>query len=800
MGAWSCILPEQGTNLCLNPTGMGAGNVTDVAGGTGTFVTTYSYFGYKCHRLVTAADNTGAYYDLSALANAIHYVTLRIHSASDISPMFDCSLDNATWTNPTLLATEGDWYVYGYQAAAAEANASTKLYIEQDGAGACNIFIGHIQVEENTYTTTPITGDRKGFTDSGYYWNGSAHASSSTRSSQERSGGKVVDLDSTYSFKVKYGLGSGMPPITHHTQGMALLPGALYQGHKVEPRVLDLVSSTRANTVATVSAARKNFINAIKMDRVSPEQPVVFRYTGVNEDKPIDFHAYYDSGMEFQLSSGVVDQPVARFIAYDPFGYEVHTESAILTTSATVTDADCIVRKVDGAWYNVSTDFNSDVRAIIKGQDGCIYFAGGFTNVGDANGDNIVKWDPYSETLISLGTGTNNDVYALAVAPNGNIYLAGLFTLAGGVANTAHIAKWTGTAFEPLATGINGTPYTMAFGNDGTLYIGGDYLNAGGDANADNICKWTGAAFASIGGVAGADNFVYDIAIAPNGDIYATGQFHNIGGVAANHIAKWNGTAWSALGTGLDDAGEALAIDQAGNVIVGGRFSNANGVACAYIAKWNGKTFVPLGSGVNNTVYELSFNENGILYASGYFTIAGGLSLTDKMAMWNGTTWAHLDIELPGDPIVYTIAPINQNTYIGYDTAGTATASYLNTITNNGSTTAYPVIKINRADDGTSAVLEWIKNETTGTTLWCDYSLLGGEELEISLTPGNRYIRSNYFGIVWRAVLRSSDFSAFNLLPGENKISVFVNPTGAPTITAWMEYPIAHWSSDGVAA
>ena len=37
-----------------------------------------------------------------------------------------------------------------------------------------------------------------------------------------------------------------------------------------------------------------------------------------------------------------------------------------------------------------------------------------------------------------------------------------------------------------------------------------------------------------------------------NGELVVGGRFTCAGGVPANYIAKWNGTSWSALGTGMD--------------------------------------------------------------------------------------------------------------------------------------------------------------------------------------------------------------------------------------------------------
>jgi hypothetical protein len=45
-------------------------------------------------------------------------------------------------------------------------------------------------------------------------------------------------------------------------------------------------------------------------------------------------------------------------------------------------------------------------------------------------------------------------------------------------------------------------------------------------------------------------------------------------------------------------------------------------------------------------------------------------------------------------------------------------------------------------------VAKYIKNETTGKTLWLNYSLSLGEELTIDMQPGNRGSRAAF----WRCL------------------------------------------------
>ena len=175
--------------------------------------------------------------------------------------------------------------------------------------------------------------------------------------------------------------------------------------------------------------------------------------------------------------------------------------------------------------------------------------------------------------------------------------------------------------------------------------------------------------------------------------LYAGGDFTTAGGVAANYIAKWNGSAWSALGSGMDDwrlcAGgerdhslrwgivhhggrgdgqlhrqmerqrlvglgrrgwttsvDALAVSGT-TLYAGGDFTTAGGVAANYIAKWNGSAWSALGAGMNNDVYALAVSGT-TLYAGGDFTTAGGVT-ANYIAKWNGSAWSALGSGMDGE-------------------------------------------------------------------------------------------------------------------------------------------------------
>jgi hypothetical protein len=118
------------------------------------------------------------------------------------------------------------------------------------------------------------------------------------------------------------------------------------------------------------------------------------------------------------------------------------------------------------------------------------------------------------------------------------------------------------------------------------VYAGGNFTSAG-STSAGAIAKWNGSSWSSLDiGVSRATNLhalVYSLAISGN-DLYVGGDFRLAGTNAADRIAKWNGSSWSALGSGVNSNVWALAVS-GNDVYAGGDFTTAGGNASAYVAK-----------------------------------------------------------------------------------------------------------------------------------------------------------------------------------------------------------------------
>jgi hypothetical protein len=326
-------------------------------------------------------------------------------------------------------------------------------------------------------------------------------------------------------------------------------------------------------------------------------------------------------------------------------------------------------------------DVSNPVYAVaVNSSTGDVYVGGTFTTAGGAAANHVAMWSRDGWSAMGIGT-DGTYVAALAVnPPTGDVYAGGDFSTAGGV-SAHHIAKWNGSSWSALGSGMNDVVAAIAVNSsNGGVYAGGNFTTAGG-VSANRIAEWNGSAWSPLGSGPsnGVNNLVAAIAVNnSNGDIHAGGFFTTAGGVSANRIAEWNGSTWSALGSGMSDYVDALAVSSNSDVYAGGNFTTAGGVTVHKIAKWNGSTWSALGSGMNNPVDALAMNSStGEVYAGGFFTTAGGVSAND-IAKWNGSAWSPLGSGM-SDYVDALAVTSNGDVYSGgnFTTAGGVSAHYI---------------------------------------------------------------------------------------------------------------------------
>jgi hypothetical protein len=208
---------------------------------------------------------------------------------------------------------------------------------------------------------------------------------------------------------------------------------------------------------------------------------------------------------------------------------------------------------------------------------------------------------------------------------------------------------------------------------NGELYIGGMFTTAGG-VEVNHIARFNGSTWNAVGtGVSGGD--VLALAV-HNGELYVGGDFTYAGGIEANNIAKWNGSNWSAVGDGFDGAVKALGVYD-GELYAGGEFTHSGVTAVNLVARWDGNAWNDVGGGLTGSGWDpgvFALREyNGELYAGGIFDTAGGGS-ADCIARWNGSLWTDVGggVASAEDAAVYALEVFDGDLIVGgeFDTAG----------------------------------------------------------------------------------------------------------------------------------
>lgn len=204
---------------------------------------------------------------------------------------------------------------------------------------------------------------------------------------------------------------------------------------------------------------------------------------------------------------------------------------------------------------------------------------------GFSTGAGLMRLNNANWTTVS---GNQFAVYAVEVY-NGELVAGGIGEPPGA---SNSIGRLSGTSYLPMGNGLGGTPVDGVLCSalktwNGQLIAGGPFTTANGSSiPANHIASWNGSSWSPLGsgGANGVNGTVRALTIF-NNDLIAGGDFTSAGGVSANHIAKWNGSSWSAIGSGTNGTVRALTVYN-DELIAGGDFTTAGGAQANYISRW----------------------------------------------------------------------------------------------------------------------------------------------------------------------------------------------------------------------
>jgi hypothetical protein len=318
------------------------------------------------------------------------------------------------------------------------------------------------------------------------------------------------------------------------------------------------------------------------------------------------------------------------------------------------------------------TSIGGTADALLPFDDGSgpVLWVGGDVGVGAFPSDNVARWNG---TNWIYTPGLDDAVTSFGVFDDGHgpsLYVGGLFDTG--------IARWNGTGWAtlgaPPGSGLFGDYMVWAAamtsfdsGSGPELYIGGTF-HGGGATDSFAIIRWDGTNWHPLGSGLGPTSGsqvaqVYALQVFDDGSgsaLYVAGTFTTAGGVPVNDIARWNGTGWSAVGTGADGPDHvvtALSVfdDGAGPALyAAGSFASAG----SNIARWDGTRWTGIPNPLQLSPYALFAFDDGTgraLYAAG---IKFGFNVS--IARWDGHSWSTmgggLDGIVPSNAAVYTLA------------------------------------------------------------------------------------------------------------------------------------------------
>ena len=327
----------------------------------------------------------------------------------------------------------------------------------------------------------------------------------------------------------------------------------------------------------------------------------------------------------------------------------------------------------EGAWRSLGTrELNGTDDAVwsIVASGSNVYMSGRFKTAGSSGASGLALWSvatqtwtPLNQGSLSIAGGVNGPVYALALTDE-YLYVGGRFSSVGQV-RTNSLARWnrrTGV-WSPLGGGIKIDPEisetllpsVRAITVEGEhVYVGGRFDFAA-RVRANNIARWNGSQWEPLGSGIGLNGqggpydslSVVTALDAKDGVLYVGGEYTIAGGSLANRVASWTeGAGWEPVGGGIGGASfntQVNAILASGDdVFVGGTFTTVGtaNVRASNIARWDGTEWHGLGRGINNEVFALAATDGGELFVGGNFTRAGNVSGVSHIARWDGEEWS----------------------------------------------------------------------------------------------------------------------------------------------------------------
>jgi len=339
--------------------------------------------------------------------------------------------------------------------------------------------------------------------------------------------------------------------------------------------------------------------------------------------------------------------------------------------------------------------------------DGDLVAGGSFETAGGVPSPGCARWDGTSWS--AMGNGFSGAVYALTHF-QGSLYAFGQFAFA--FPNVSwRTARWDGSLWQPLGPdhGLqrpSDTEFAEAYASvvyGDSLVVGGGFTRAG-DQSVGLVAAWDGAnwhplgaGFDSLAANSGTCEAVFEPWVHAlcvyEGDLIAGGSFAlTAGGQEVYGIARWDGSAWHPMGSGVGRGPTWCGVPYVlamtvwnGDLIVGGTFRTMDGQPMACVARWDGSAWHAMGTTWEvpwGEVWTLAVAENGELFAGG----RGQSTIPPdpwELTRWNGTDWEKVGPHLTwaSTSLIASLWPHGGDLYASGTFSGDADGDTMNLVT-----------------------------------------------------------------------------------------------------------------------
>ncbi|MGJ8725612.1 MAG: immunoglobulin domain-containing protein [Roseibacillus sp.] len=312
---------------------------------------------------------------------------------------------------------------------------------------------------------------------------------------------------------------------------------------------------------------------------------------------------------------------------------------------------------------------NGTVYTLALDSDGGILIGGRFTFIGGQSRNRVARLNAELTFDTSFGSniGPNNDVFTFEAAVGGKYFVGGQFSTWDG--NPGYLVRLNNDGsyddtFTPPA--LNSTRKVIPL-SDGKVLAGGAFTGNG----VTRVARFNEDGSVDTSYSASSPRFIFDMALQSDGELIAVGDF------GAMYRYNPDGTQDNSFSVSVNSSSdiETIAIDSSGRILIGGTFTTVNGESSQSFARLNPDgstdTTFNVGTGVNSALKAIALQPLGKIWIGGGHSNYRGVT-TSRLTLLNGNP---LDLAIVQQPVAAVADPGTTATF-SVTAVGTDTLTY----------------------------------------------------------------------------------------------------------------------------